>query len=562
MENRRQTRIPRKDYNVEIPMSIPIGTKLIKPIHDISASGLSLLIPNNEESFYKDTILENIKVYNNDSETFINKAKVVYCISDYIKSDTSNYHKVGIEFLFDENESLLKTYTKKFSFEVLEKFQYPLNIPNLPQYKRVKQDRRKSSTNIVKENLQNNKRSKNSDRRKIKPDCEIKYNFWIQSIKSVFTCLRDGLIWFLPLPKWFVKILVGTGDFAFIAHPRDFTDIPRMFPFGKYLPENFVKFWFRFQWPFITSRIIRIDPRNNKKIKGWLLICPLWAEQMLRNNNLARKKVINTVKLAEKIGCSVAGLGAFTSIVTHDGRDLVGKTSIGVTTGNPFSAAVAVANLVHAMSLIGKSITTAKIAVIGSAGSVGSGCSRALAEHVEELHLIDINESTLTELYSELKKNIEEKNLKTVITMSKNLSKVCECDGVIVVTNAIKAIIDDKHLKKGAVVIDCAQPKNVSFNVPKNRKDVLVIESAIVSVPGLTCGSDLDVNQGEALGCMAESMLLGSLKSKKWALGKVTSEEMKDIYKVSIDLGLQLAYFRNSNGFITEKDLLSMMNGE
>jgi predicted amino acid dehydrogenase len=434
------------------------------------------------------------------------------------------------------------------------KSEYPLKLNNLPKYKRWNKSRRiESIPTLVKTSKE--KRKKKS-RRKEKPESNIQYNFLFQSIKSIVTCLRDGLIFFLP--KWIIKILVGTGDFAFIAHPRDFNDIPRMFPFGKYLPEKFVKLWFRFQWPFITSRIIRVDPKTNKIIKGWLLISPLWAEQMMRNTKLARQKVIKTVQLAEKLGCKVAGLGAFTSIVTHDGNDIIGKTSIGITTGNPFSAAVAVANLIHAISLVGKSIETSKIAIIGSAGSVGTGCSRVLAEHVKELHLIDINEPALFKLYTELKNTVKEKKLDTLITMSKDLSQVCECDGVIVVTNAIKAIVEDKHLKKGAIVIDSAQPKNVSHTVPKLRKDVLVIESAIVQIDGLICNSDLDVNKNEALGCMTESLLLSTLKEKKMALGKVSSEEMKDIYNIAVDLGINLAYFRNSNGFITEQDILNL----
>ena len=258
------------------------------------------------------------------------------------------------------------------------------------------------------------------------------------------------------------------------------------------------------------------------------------------------------MKLAEKLGCKVVGLGAFTSIVTHDGKDLLGKTSIGVTTGNSFSAAVAVANLVHAMTLIEKPLSKSKVAIIGAAGSVGSGCSRALAENVGELHIIDINEPALLTLYYEL----ITKNDK--IFMTKTLEKVCECDAVIVVTNAIKFIVDDKHLKKGAIVIDCAQPKNVSYNIPKTRKDVIVIESAIVNAEGLNCKFDLDVNSNEALGCMAESMLLGTLGEKKSSLGKVTAEDMQYIYEISVNLGLKLAYFRNSSGFITEQDILAL----
>jgi predicted amino acid dehydrogenase len=170
--------------------------------------------------------------------------------------------------------------------------------------------------------------------------------------------------------------------------------------------------------------------------------------------------------------------------------------------------------------------------------------------------LVDINENNLMSLYDELTATIAEKHAASRITKSKDLSHVCECDGVIVVTNAIKAIVDSNHLKHGAVVIDCAQPKNVSAVVSQLRKDVLVIESAIVHIPGMQCAFDLDVYPEEALGCMTESMLLSTLDTAKWALGKVTKEEMKDIYNMASNMNIHLAYFRNSTGFINEQTML------
>jgi predicted amino acid dehydrogenase len=390
----------------------------------------------------------------------------------------------------------------------------------------------------------------------MKPVPDAGTQFWIQSFKSVVTVLRDLLI--RVLPKRIVRVLVGPGDFAFIAHPRDFSDVPRMFPFTKYLPASFVRVWFKYQWPFIASRVIRTHPTTKEKSYGWILISPLWAEDMMRNTQLAREKVISSVKLAEKLGCKIAGLGAFTSIVTHDGDDVAGKVNIGITTGNAYSAAVAVANLVHAMNLTGKSLKDTKIAVVGGAGSVGTGCSKALLGAVRELHVVDINERSLRRLVDELQKIRQENALSTDLTTSMNLSELPQCDGVIVVTNAIKSIVDASHLKKGAIVIDCAQPKNVSFNVPKSRSDVVVIESAIVRIPGLECGFDLDLGHEEAFGCLAESMILSSRKDSSLITGKVSLEQMLQIYQSSVDLGFQLAYFRNSNRLVTETDLSNL----
>jgi len=74
------------------------------------------------------------------------------------------------------------------------------------------------------------------------------------------------------------------------------------------------------------------------------------------------------------------------------------KSSIGLTTGNPLSAAIAVQNVVKASVLVGLDLREATIAIVGAAGSVGSGCARVLVKNVKRLKLIDINKQALEQL--------------------------------------------------------------------------------------------------------------------------------------------------------------------
>jgi predicted amino acid dehydrogenase len=55
---------------------------------------------------------------------------------------------------------------------------------------------------------------------------------------------------------------------------------------------------------------------------------------------------------------------------------------------------------------------------------------------------------------------------------------------VITVTSSVHAVIEPKHLKPGAVVLDVARPRDVSRLVEDQRDDVLVIEGGMVEVPG------------------------------------------------------------------------------
>jgi len=138
------------------------------------------------------------------------------------------------------------------------------------------------------------------------------------------------------------------------------------------------------------------------------------------------------------------------------------------------------------------------------------------------------------------------------------IDAVKQADVIIAATNSPRTIISAEHLKPGAIVIDAAQPKNVSEQVPHKRRDVLVIESAIVQTPGLNChGEKLGLAVGEALGCMSEAMILAGIGWQgHYSLGKADPKQAAEMIKIGRELGFRLANFRNSDGYITEEDLM------
>ena len=95
-------------------------------------------------------------------------------------------------------------------------------------------------------------------------------------------------------------------------------------------------------------------------------------------------------------------------------------------------------------------------------------------------------------------------------------------------------------LKKGAVVVDVACPRDVSVRVAKERNDVLVIEGGLIQVPGQMrlpendlgwASSDPDAGEfsfgfpkGTAYACMSETMLLAlDGRYENFTLGKEVS---------------------------------------
>jgi predicted amino acid dehydrogenase len=254
--------------------------------------------------------------------------------------------------------------------------------------------------------------------------------------------------------------------------------------------------------------------------------------------------VFQTIRLAEKLGARIVGLGAFTSIVTDDGNYFRGKVKAGITTGNAYSAAVAIENLERLLFLTGRDIAKSNVAVVGGAGSVGSACSRILVKKTKELIIVDKNKKALDRLADFISVNGR-------VKARTDIASIKEADGVIAVTNAPGAIVRASHLKRGAVVVDAAQPKNVSRHIPRQRDDVIVVESAIVKTKGINFNFDFGLNDEEALGCLAEVLLLTWIEHDgDFSLGKVDPLQVSEISKIAKEADFRLADFRNSNGYI------------
>ncbi len=372
----------------------------------------------------------------------------------------------------------------------------------------------------------------------------------LQTTSLLAQLVRDLLV--LVLPQAAARRLAPGITYAVIVHPRDLSDISRKFPFAHFLPSRVVELWLRYQWPCLGSHITGLKGVDGKEIMGAILISPLMTEQMIRNPRLARKRVYQTARLAEKMGACIAGLGAFTSIVTKDGTDLQGKVTVGLTTGNAHSAAIAVQNVLNAAALTNLSLPHSTVAIVGGAGSVGSACAKLLSRLAAKLILVDIKKEELKKVLQQLHGHPCQLEGTTCIDAVK------QADVIIAATNSPRTIISAEHLKPGAIVIDAAQPKNVSEQVPHKRRDVLVIESAIVQTPGLNChGEKLGLAVGEALGCMSEAMILAGIGWQgHYSLGKADPKQAAEMIKIGRELGFRLANFRNSDGYITGEDLM------
>ncbi|MBC8333063.1 MAG: shikimate dehydrogenase [Anaerolineae bacterium] len=343
-------------------------------------------------------------------------------------------------------------------------------------------------------------------------------------------------------------------SFAFIIHPIDpKRDVSRKFPFlGRVLPVSLINFFSTFFPPVYLSEIGGITSQaTGKQIRGWLIACPLTAARMLElPQKLAYYKIIQTGRLAERLGAQILGLGAFTSVVGDGGLTIAKALKVPVTTGDAYTIAVAVEAVLLAAEKIELASTQTTAAVVGATGAIGKVCSQLLAEKVPQLYLIGRDMQKLYILQRQLQAQTS-----TTFYISTDIRTIKKAQIVLTVSSATHTIIQPEYLKPGSVVCDVARPRDVSVQVAAKRKDVLVIDGGIVDVPGpVNFNFDFGFPSGKAYACMAETMALAlDGRFEDYTVGKdITRQRVDEIAGIAHKHGFRLSGLRSFEKPVTE----------
>lgn len=337
------------------------------------------------------------------------------------------------------------------------------------------------------------------------------------------------------------------GKFAFIIHPIDpKRDVQRKFPWlGKVLPVAAINFLSQFFPPIYISQINGIiSEYNGQGVEGWFVACPLTPRMMMSLPPAkVYKKIIQTGRLAERLGADLLGLGAFTSVVGDAGQTVARALNIPVTTGDSLTVAMAVEAIRQAATAMGINLPTATAAVVGASGAIGQVCARLLAREVADMWLIGRRTGALEELRERL-----EGETTARVHVSTDMAALKAADVVLTVTSAIDTVIEPQHLKIGSVVCDVARPRDVSRRVVEERDDVLVIDGGMVAVPGpANFNFDFGFPAGMAYACMAETIaLVMEGRYENFTLGRdISLAQVEEIAAIAAKHGFKLGGFRS-----------------
>jgi len=345
--------------------------------------------------------------------------------------------------------------------------------------------------------------------------------------------------------------------FAFIIHPIDpKRDVSRKFPLlGKVLSVKQINFFSTFFPPVYISEIQGIrSAATGKEIRGWFVACPYTPARMLElPESTVYRKIIQTGKLAERLGAGLLGLGAFTSVVGDAGITIAKHLAIPVTTGDSYTVAVAVEAVREAARVMEIPLSGATAAVVGATGAIGAVAAELIARDVPKIWLIGRRTDALENVRARIAAQTPAR-----VDISTRMAALAEADLILTVTSAVDTVIEPEHLKPGAVVCDVARPRDVSAQVAAQRDDVLVIDGGMVEVPG---DANFNFNFGfpprMAYACMAETMALAlEGRYESYTLGKeITVAQVQTIAQIAAQHGFKLGGFRSFERAVTPEQI-------
>jgi fatty aldehyde-generating acyl-ACP reductase len=346
--------------------------------------------------------------------------------------------------------------------------------------------------------------------------------------------------------------------FAFIIHPiNPKRDISRKYPLlGKIATDWMVYHISPLFPPVYLSEVQGVrSSYNGKEIKGWLIACPLspvhfWGLPEKR----VYRKIIDTGRLAEKLGAQILGLGAFTSVIGDAGITIAQALDVPVTTGDAYTIAVAIQAIQQAAQLLDIPLASAVAAVVGASGAIGRVCALLLAGQVRQLMLVGKRQPLLDQLKSEL----ESQGTTAEITVSTHVADIQRAELVLTVTSSTEPVIQPEHLQPGCVICDVARPRDVAVKVRGARPDVLVIDGGMVEVPGeVDFHFDFGLPPGMAFACMAETMALAlEGRFEDYTLGKdIKIDKVNEIATIAAKHGFKLSGFRSFEQPVTQDQI-------
>jgi acetylornithine/succinyldiaminopimelate/putrescine aminotransferase/predicted amino acid dehydrogenase/acyl-coenzyme A synthetase/AMP-(fatty) acid ligase len=253
-----------------------------------------------------------------------------------------------------------------------------------------------------------------------------------------------------------------------------------------------------------------------------LPVDPATIEELQRSGNRRRivERVQEGIALAAAEGCTVAGLGAYTSIVTDDGEAILAPSGMRISTGNALTVAVGIRRVLAACRHVGVQPEESVAGVVGATGNIGQALAWRLAygeRSFQRIVLLGRDQGRLDALATKLRAAAPAHGPIPDFHVSTSLSDLRQCSAIVAAAGTNERLVFPRHVKESGrvVVADLSVPGVVAAAVRGMRNVKQLPLAGTVTVPGTPDFSLAShIRSGTAFACAGEAMLLGLAPSE------------------------------------------------
>ncbi len=364
--------------------------------------------------------------------------------------------------------------------------------------------------------------------------------------------------------------------FGFVTHPARVEDLSRRFSFARGLLPSLIEGVGRLLPPMRVAHLGEIRSAAGPAAEGWVIGCPLTARQFASLPvEFVVNKVLRSVRLAEKFGARIVGLGGYASVIGNGGLAAANESGVAVTTGASYAVAAAMESIGQAAAQMAVDLSETEAVVIGADLPLGSACARLVARDVKYLALIGENEARLERLATHI---LHETGL-AARTFASAETVLPQAHLVIVAVSSLYSWasgprmtevalpFDPALLKTGAMVCDLSAPAGAPGylqDLERLRNDVLVFEGGAVKIPGNTeSDSDwlnLSLPKGYTHAAVAETLILAlEERYENFSLGlEITVERVEEIARLARKHGFAVSGFHRGGRLVDSHQIAAV----
>lgn len=388
--------------------------------------------------------------------------------------------------------------------------------------------------------------------------------------------------------------------FAFLMHSTSRPDIVRGLPlalrteFNDEQKNRFSDWMMEFgKIDFSPATAINVQMTSQKgvTVDGILIYSPIGPENMMKLTPQEKRELLDDyLKVATEEKIDVIGLGAFTSVISRAGTDIV-NDQFKLTTGNSFTALSTAESI---KDCFGETINQKELTVVGARGSVGRLAAMELTLYFKRINLVGSPRSGLKPLWESCASMIVEliesgiqglpgsafNSIRKIIFQSgytehyiveqlkasgieqiQTLIEIAEeqnvpfpfkfsveindfingTDCVFSATSEGKPFIQADIFKAGTVIFDTARPFDF---IPSENNKTYVFEGGLVNQPEAIVFGDCNMIGSPAginLACLSETIALTMEDvSCSYSIGKqISYQEAKTVFEIATRHGFK-----------------------